>query len=113
MHPTPTTARFEALSKPDLMSGEWNSRWIEADADKKTLSIRDNGIGMSRDEAVRTSDHRAPAPRVLPKLSGDQRRLTAHRPVRGGVLFGSSSRAHRGTHAPWVPPPKVCAGIGR
>src|SRR6476646_2112784 len=45
--------RFEALSKPDLMAGEPElAIWIEADADKKTLSIRDNGIGMSRDEAV-------------------------------------------------------------
>src|SRR4051794_14929058 len=45
--------RFEALSKPDLMAGETElAIWIEVDADKKTLSIRDNGIGMSRDEAV-------------------------------------------------------------
>src|SRR5215203_5291564 len=45
--------RFAALSKPDLMSGDGElAIWIEADADKKTLTLRDNGIGMSRDEAV-------------------------------------------------------------
>ena len=45
--------RFESLSKPDLMSGDTElAIWIEADPDKKTLTIRDNGIGMSREEAV-------------------------------------------------------------
>src|SRR5687767_15309000 len=45
--------RFEALSQPELMSGETElAIWIEADAANKTLTIRDNGIGMSREEAV-------------------------------------------------------------
>jgi molecular chaperone HtpG len=44
--------RFEALSKPELMAGETElAIWIEADKAKKTLTIRDNGIGMSREEA--------------------------------------------------------------
>src|SRR6188472_2392122 len=67
--------RFEALSKPDLMSGEVElAIWIEADADKKTLSIRDNGIGMSRDEAVSHlgTIARSGTAEFFKKLSGDQ-----------------------------------------
>src|SRR4030095_7745643 len=49
--------RFEALAKPELMAGDTElAVWIEADKDKGTLSIRDNGIGMRRQEG-------APAPR--------------------------------------------------
>src|SRR5436305_14641292 len=41
--------RFEALARPELMSGETElAVWIEADEKQGTLSIRDNGIGMSR-----------------------------------------------------------------
>jgi len=44
--------RFEALSRPELTpSGEPEIR-LEADKDTRTLSIHDNGIGMSRDEVV-------------------------------------------------------------
>jgi molecular chaperone HtpG len=69
--------RFEALSKPDLMSGEVElAIWIEADADKKTLSIRDNGIGMSRDEAVSHlgTIARSGTAEFFKKLSGDQQK---------------------------------------
>src|SRR5436189_1055196 len=45
--------RFEALSNPSLMAGDTElAISIEADAAKKTLTIRDNGIGMSREEAI-------------------------------------------------------------
>ncbi len=45
--------RFEALDKPALWEDqpELNVR-VFFDAEKKTLTIRDNGIGMSADEAV-------------------------------------------------------------
>src|SRR3954471_6619285 len=69
--------RFEALSKPDLMSGEVElAIWIEADADKKTLSIRDNGIGMSREEAVSHlgTIARSGTAEFFKKLSGDQQK---------------------------------------
>ena len=69
--------RFEALSKPDLMAGELElAIWIEADADKKTLSIRDNGIGMSRDEAVSHlgTIARSGTAEFFKKLSGDQQK---------------------------------------
>jgi len=69
--------RFEALSKPDLMAGEPElAIWIEADVDKKTLSIRDNGIGMSRDEAVSHlgTIARSGTAEFFKKLSGDQQK---------------------------------------
>jgi molecular chaperone HtpG len=45
--------RFEQLTHPELAeTGELCIR-IEADRAKRTLSIVDNGIGMTRDEVVR------------------------------------------------------------
>ena len=45
--------RFLALGQPDLMAGDAELRiWVDYDADKRTLSIRDNGIGMVREEAI-------------------------------------------------------------
>src|SRR5437868_6156201 len=43
------TARFQSLTQPDLMEGdtEWKIK-ISADEDKGTLTISDNGVGMSR-----------------------------------------------------------------
>ena len=112
--------RFEALSKPDLMAGELElAIWIEADADKKTLSIRDNGIGMSRDEAVSHLGHHRPLGHrgVLQEAVGrPAKRLAAHRPVRGGFLFGFHRRgARRGTDAPCrAARQRRCAlGVGR
>jgi molecular chaperone HtpG len=45
--------RFLALATPDL-AGDQNELgiWIEADEKAGTIAIRDNGIGMTRDEAV-------------------------------------------------------------
>ena len=44
--------RFEAVTRPDLLpSGELEIR-LEADAAARTLSVHDNGIGMSREEVV-------------------------------------------------------------
>lgn len=45
--------RFEALSKPELLEDDPNlAIRIYFDKEAKTLTIEDNGIGMSRDEAV-------------------------------------------------------------
>ena len=43
--------RFEQLTRPDLNAGELGIR-IDADRENRTLSIIDNGIGMTRDELV-------------------------------------------------------------
>jgi molecular chaperone HtpG len=69
--------RFESLSNPALMSGETElAIWIEADKAKKTLTIRDNGIGMSRDEAVSHlgTIARSGTAEFFKKLSGDQQK---------------------------------------
>src|SRR5512145_1144659 len=45
--------RFEAIAKPELLtdSAELEIR-VDADPTAGTVTIRDNGIGMSRDEAI-------------------------------------------------------------
>jgi molecular chaperone HtpG len=45
--------RFESIGKPELLSGDSDLRIdISVDKDARTITIRDNGIGMSRDEVV-------------------------------------------------------------
>jgi molecular chaperone HtpG len=70
--------RFESLSNPALMAGDTElAVWIEADAARGTLSIRDNGIGMTRDEAVSnlgTIARSGTAEFFKNKLSGDQQK---------------------------------------
>jgi molecular chaperone HtpG len=45
--------RFLALSQPELLKSDSElAIWIDHDAKAGTLTIRDNGIGMSREEAV-------------------------------------------------------------
>jgi molecular chaperone HtpG len=45
--------RFLSLATPGLLGDEKDlGVWIEADAKAGTVSVRDNGIGMTRDEAV-------------------------------------------------------------
>ncbi|MEA2694620.1 MAG: molecular chaperone HtpG [Acidobacteriota bacterium] len=45
--------RFEALTKPELMEGDEKLEIrLEADRQNRTLTIHDNGIGMSRDEVI-------------------------------------------------------------
>src|SRR5262245_47736230 len=45
--------RFEALSKPELIGTDDQLQiWIEADPNARTLTVSDNGIGMSREEVI-------------------------------------------------------------
>ena len=45
--------RFEALASPDLLADDTDlGIRVEVDKDKRTLSVTDNGIGMSRDELI-------------------------------------------------------------
>jgi molecular chaperone HtpG len=69
--------RFESLSNPALMAGDAElAIWIEADAAKGTLTLRDNGIGMSRAEAVSNlgTIARSGTAEFFKKLSGDQQK---------------------------------------
>src|SRR5689334_12269033 len=45
--------RFEAIADPKLLGEDAElSIWVEADAKANTVTIRDNGIGMTREEAI-------------------------------------------------------------
>ncbi|HYG63396.1 MAG TPA: molecular chaperone HtpG, partial [Thermoanaerobaculia bacterium] len=45
--------RFEALTRPELLEGDEKLQIrLEADREKRTLTIHDNGIGMSRQEVI-------------------------------------------------------------
>jgi molecular chaperone HtpG len=45
--------RFEALTRPELLEGDEKLEIrLEADRNARTLTIHDNGIGMSRDEVI-------------------------------------------------------------
>lgn len=69
--------RFEALAKPELLSeGAELAVRIELDPKAHTLSIVDNGIGMSRQEAIDNlgTIARSGTAEFLTQLSGDQKK---------------------------------------
>ena len=72
--------RFEAIAKPELLGGEGEfAIRIEIDRAARTLSISDNGIGMSRDEVIENigTVARSGTRRFLDALSGDARKDSA------------------------------------
>jgi molecular chaperone HtpG len=69
--------RFESLSSPALMAGDTElAIWIETDNAKGTLTLRDNGIGMSRAEVIANlgTIARSGTAEFFKKLSGDQQK---------------------------------------
>jgi len=69
--------RFEALTQPALLENDGDLRIrVSFDADAHTLTIDDNGIGMSRDEAVAHLGTIAKSGTgdFLRQLSGDQKK---------------------------------------
>jgi molecular chaperone HtpG len=71
--------RFAALSDPSLTTEDAELRIeITFDKDARTLTVRDNGIGMSRDEVVENigTIARSGTRRFLESLSGDARKDT-------------------------------------
>jgi molecular chaperone HtpG len=69
--------RFESLARPELLASEPDLVIrVTVDPDRRTLSVTDNGIGMSRDEVI---DHlgtiaRSGTGQFLERLTGDQRK---------------------------------------
>lgn len=67
--------RFESTTKPELLEGDAELK-VEVDVDKdaRTLTIRDNGIGMSHDELIDNlgTIARSGTKKYLEALSGDQ-----------------------------------------
>jgi molecular chaperone HtpG len=69
--------RFEALATPALMGDDHDlAIRIELDKDKRTLSVVDNGIGMSRDELVANlgTIARSGTAEFLQQMTGDQQK---------------------------------------
>jgi molecular chaperone HtpG len=69
--------RFESIANPALMGSESDLQiWIDADRDKGTLTIRDNGIGMTRDEAIAHlgTIAKSGTSEFFKSLSGDQQK---------------------------------------
>ncbi|MGB3392855.1 MAG: molecular chaperone HtpG [Stenotrophomonas sp.] len=69
--------RFEALTRPELLEGGAPLRIrIEADPAARTLTIDDNGIGLSRDEAIAHlgTIAKSGTAEFLSHLSGDQKK---------------------------------------
>src|SRR5688572_2356474 len=45
--------RIEALTRPELIQADDRLEiWIESDSKERTITIHDNGIGMSREEVI-------------------------------------------------------------
>ena len=69
--------RFEAIANPALLAEDTAlSVWVEGDPTTKTLKIRDNGIGMSREEAIANlgTIARSGTAEFFKSLSGDQQK---------------------------------------
>ncbi len=69
--------RFEALNRPELYEDAPNLEVrISFDAETKTLTIRDNGIGLSADEAVANlgTIAKSGTREFMAKLDGDQKK---------------------------------------
>src|SRR5258706_911730 len=69
--------RFLALSAPQLLADEPElAIWIDFDATAGTLSVRDNGVGMSREEAIAHlgTIAKSGTAEFFGRLTGDQQR---------------------------------------
>ena len=69
--------RFESLAKPELLEGGAElAITIDADANAHTITITDNGIGMTRDEAIEHLGTIAKSGTAdfLSRLTGDQKK---------------------------------------
>jgi molecular chaperone HtpG len=69
--------RFESLARPELNSTDTELRIVvTVDPGRRTLSVTDNGIGMSREEVIENlgTIARSGTGQFLEKLTGDQRK---------------------------------------
>ncbi len=98
--------RYEAIAEPALLGDDVKPRiTLSIDADKRRLTVEDNGIGMSRDEMVEAlgTIARSGTKAFLDRIEAKQSRRgdRADRPVRRRLLFGlHGGRAGRCDLAP-------------
>lgn len=67
--------RFVALSNPELYNGDTELKiWVTFDADAGTLTIKDNGIGMTREEVIKNlgTIAKSGTAEFLKNLTGDK-----------------------------------------
>ncbi|MBE7564236.1 molecular chaperone HtpG [Acidithiobacillus sp. HP-6] len=67
--------RFEALADPSLVAGDSELKvQVDFDAEQGTLTVRDNGIGMNRDEVIANigTIAKSGTKEFFERLSGDQ-----------------------------------------
>ncbi|OQW93972.1 MAG: molecular chaperone HtpG, partial [Beggiatoa sp. IS2] len=67
--------RFEALTDDGLYEGDANLKiWIAIDKEARTITVRDNGIGMSREEVIDNigTIAKSGTQQFLKSLTGDQ-----------------------------------------
>ena len=72
--------RFLSLSDPGLLGKDGElAIWIDADPTARTLTIRDNGIGMSREEAISHlgTIAKSGTAEFFKRLTGDQQKDAA------------------------------------
>ena len=72
--------RFEALERPSLLEEDTELRIrISVDEEAKTITISDNGVGMSREEAIANlgTIAKSGTAEFLSKLSGDRKKDAA------------------------------------
>lgn len=80
--------RFEAIDQPDLLEGNGElAITVSYDKAARTITISDNGIGLSRDEAVANlgTIARSGTREFFSQLTGDKQRRAADRPIRRGL----------------------------
>lgn len=71
--------RFEALDQPDLLQGDSDLHIrVEYDKDARTITISDNGVGMSREEAIANlgTIARSGTKEFFSQLTGDKQKDT-------------------------------------
>ena len=69
--------RFEAIDQPTLLEGEGELRVrVDYDKDARTITISDNGVGLSRDEAIANlgTIARSGTREFFSKLTGDKQK---------------------------------------
>ena len=67
--------RFEALANPSLYENNSDLKvWVELNKDARTITIRDNGIGMNMDEVIKNlgTIAKSGTKEFLSKLTGDR-----------------------------------------
>lgn len=69
--------RFESLSNENLLESDGDLKvWVDVDKEAKTISVTDNGIGLSREEAISHlgTIAKSGTSQFLKSLTGDQKK---------------------------------------